>query len=409
LKIIKILSAILMVVSFSMVGFADDNNGKAPQILTSDLMRKQIVDTDTLVVTFVFVDNDIIETVEINGQEEDIVPGTTVVVRKKFVFLPGRTLIKVKAIDEHDLAIEKFFLVGYKTDNDAEVNASDEQKNELSWTANLSIKYEYDDNPTNDASLPIKIGDLDLKGVMGGSLSVSYGSFSALLGFSETAYNKPENKFLNSRAIYMGLGLKADLGENIQYKLNYLYLDININTYDYSANHKVDTGFMFSNKDSEGYYKHYLGISYLQKEFAASDQDSGSQTAVVWIYDSLDAERLDLFKSNIAFGNSTEGNKESEITFSNWDFDWFNRWESGFKWDLGFGIQQREYKYAKPLSTETPFGEKRVDIPIRISNGFGWHFNDKWQAMYNYRYVFNLSNKTPYVRTIHGLAVNGRF
>jgi len=29
--------------------------------------------------------------------------------------------------------------------------------------------------------------------------------------------------------------------------------------------------------------------------------------------------------------------------------------------------------------------------------------------MYNYDYVFNLSNKTPYVREIHGLYLSGNF
>jgi hypothetical protein len=410
---------IVLVTTLSSINLAQ-SNGKPPQILTSDLMRKQIIETPTILVTFVFIDNDNITYVEINGEEEDITPDKTIVVRKKFTFFPGRTLIKVKAIDEHGLEMEKHYLVGFETEDEGLLMEED-KKDSFFWSASINLKYEYDDNPTNDASLPIKVGDLDLQGVIdddeqpdyrkvfGGTLSAKYGSFSTSFGGIETTYNKPDNDFLNSRAIFIGLGFRTALTDSIHYQLNYLYLDININKYDYSSNQKIDTGFQFANKDSDGYYNHYLGISYLEKDFAAADQEKGSQSSINWTYDSLDAESLDLFRSNIAYGNSSDGNEDSEFTYSNWDFDWFNRWEAGFKWDLGFGFQQRQYKYAKPLSTETPFGEKRVDIPIRFSNGFGWHFNDKWQAMFNYRYVFNLSNKSPYVRTIYGLSVNGTF
>ena len=128
-----------------------------------------------------------------------------------------------------------------------------------------------------------------------------------------------------------------------------------------------------------------------------------------WEYNSLDAEKLDNFRSLIAYGSGNDGTDISKNTYYGLDLDWENRWESGFKWDLGFGIKHINYENEAPLSSETGLGSVRVDLPFRFSNAFGLQFTDNWYAKYTYDYTLNLSNKNIYVRTIQGISVAGAF
>jgi hypothetical protein len=108
-------------------------------------------------------------------------------------------------------------------------------------------------------------------------------------------------------------------------------------------------------------------------------------------------------------GNSTEGFEESEYTFLALDQDWYNKWDGGFLFDVGYGLSYRTYANDEPLSEDTPLGDTRVDAPMRISLAPGYEFVKGWSAYVTGRYTFNLSNKQPYTRYLYGVRVVGIF
>ncbi len=406
------------------IGFGqteEATENQAPQILTTDLTRKQIVKTKTKSVSFVVIDDDDIRQIFINNEPVDFLPAKSIVINRKFVFKPGKTVIKVVAIDEFGNQREKEYLVGFGMKDGAELAPEEKKKPKMFWKVVFSGSLENDDNPSNDLSLPISVGDLEITGVipdseqpdnrtnLKGTLIWGHGNLSAFFGGTQTTYSKTENEYLNSQAIYLGAGYGLPISSRVKLMLNFIVIDINVGGENYSQNMGFSPGLQFKSKDEEGSYKNLLGIDYATKDFASSDVDSGSQMVLKWVYDSLDAEKLDRYHRTFAYGTNDNGTEASESTFFTFDYDWYNRWKSGFKWDLGMGIQHKTFENEVPLSSETPLGSKRVDMPIRFSTGMGWHFNADWNAMYNYKYTFNLSNKSPYVRSIHGLTVNGAF
>ncbi len=393
----------------------------APQILTTDLTRKQISKTTTKSVSFVIIDDDNIEQISINGEPVEFSPAKSVVVNRKFVFKPGRTVIQVVAVDEAGNQRKKEYLVGFGLKEGAQMAPAEKKPPKLFIKTVFGISLESDDNPSNDLSLPISIGDLEITGVipdseqpdqrtnLKGTLILAYKNYSAFFGATRTTYGKSENDYLNSQAIYVGAGYTSPLSANRKLILNFMILDINVGGDNYSQNIGLSPGLQFNSKDAEGSYKHLLGIDYTTKNFAATGVSNGSQIILKWVYDSLDAEKVDSYHRTFAYGSNDNGTDASKVTFFKFDYDWRNRWPSEFKWDLGFGIQHKTYKNEIPLSSDTPLGSKRVDLPIRFSTGMGWHINNDWNLMYNYKYTFNLSNKTPYVRSIQGLVLNGAF
>lgn len=399
-----------------------------PQILTSDLIRKQVIQEPSIVVTFVIVDDDNINEVTINGVPEEFDPDSTILITKKFTFDPGKTLITVIALDEQGNAQEKTFLIGYDLDSaeseefgEQEEETEEQEVSKFFWKVQATVKKEIDDNPTSDLSSPVKIGDLDLQGVipddqqtdnrtnLTGSVFVGYDGFVAFLGAAHTKYDKSDNDFLNSEATYFGLGYSHTFNADRILSLTLMLLDINVGGENFSQNTSISPSMTFNSNDSEGNYSHIWGVDYTIKKFAKTSLEDGSQGTLKWTYKSLDAEKLDLFTSVLKMGSGDSGTEESEATYASFDLDWANRWQIGFKWDMGFGMQYKSFENQLPLSAKTPLGEKRVDMPMRISNLFGWHFSDNWQLNYKYEYTFNLSNKSPYTRAIQGIALNGAF
>lgn len=403
-------------------GQAQDGAEAAPQILTSDLTVKQLLSEPTKFVSFVIVDDDTIEEVTINGEPTDFVPGKTVVINKHFNFQPGKTQIKVVAVDEAGNRREKSFLVGYALEEGDAFMAEEKPKERgFFWKVSFSAAFENDDNPSNDLSLPVSIGDLEISGVIpdseqpdsrqviNGTLVAGFNQLSAFGGMAQTTYSKSENEYLNSQAIFFGVGYNIPFSPTRKLLLNLLMLDINIGGEDFSQNTKFSPGMEFTSKDDEGSYKHVLGLDVTSKDFANPDVNAGSQMVLKWVYDSTDAEKLDNYHRTFALGTNDNGTDASKCSFATFDYDWKNRWESGFRWDLGFGFQYRNYENEVPLSTETGLGATRTDMPLRLSTGLGWVFNPDWSVMADYRYTFNLSNKSPYVRSISGLTLNGAF
>ena len=403
----------------------EDTN--APQILTTDLIRKQILKDPEKVVSFVFVDENNITEILINGVSQNFKNSDTVLINKKFVFEAGKNIVEVIVVDQAGNSRKKTFLVGLGEEVDLEkeiVSDEETKKDEKSkkylLKTSFALSYELDDNPSNDFSTPVAVKGMDIKGVVDDSEQADYrsvanlalalgtGAINGFIGGIKTTYSKQKNKSINSQATFVGVGLRLKYIEDDFFVLNYLLTDVNVGENDFSQTHSLTPGMLFNSKDEEGIYKHLLTMNYTAADFSdQADEDSPSYS-VKWEYHSMDADLLDDYRFQLAYGYSSSGTKDSELTFTGLDFDWYNRWETGLKWDLGFGLQYKKYATAEPLTNEF-LGNTRVDVPIRFSNTFGWQFNQNWKLLLNYRYSLNISNKSIYVRTISGLILKGAF
>jgi len=420
LRMLILINSLLFLFLSSLLAQDDVDPNAAPQILTSDLLRKQVVYEPTQTVSFVFVDDDTIERIEINGEAQEFEPASTIAITKKYTFKEGRTVITVTAADEKGNERTKKFLVGYRLKDEKQFS-EEKVESGFKWMVNVKTAYENDDNPTLDLSTPVKLGDLEISGVipdedqpdtritLAATMVAMLDNMYGFAGIEQTNYSKSENDFLNSQVLFLGAGLSISMSDASAFLMSYMFLDINVGGEDFSQNHVFSPGLQFESKDSDGFYKDIIGIDYTMKAFADSQFDAGSEMILKWTYESFDAERQDKYYRIFAYGSVNNGTEISEYTFWQMDFDWFNKWDSGFLLDIGTGFQHRTYKNDIPLSEDTGLGTDRVDIPFRFSAGLGWAFNDQWKAMYNYKYETNLSNKSPYVRNIHGLTINGQF
>ncbi len=396
--------------------------GETPKVVTTDLQRRQKVDKDKLIASFVIYDDGIVSKVLINGQAQKFEPADTVVLTKEFTFLHGRNLIEVLVEDDKGNEEEFLYLVAYGEGVELEPEekpASSKQKIETNFV--FGLKYEMDDNPTSDIGSPVKIGDIDLQGVVKDSEQpdmkrsanaiaiMNYGKFNAAVGASVGDYAKEENKPIDSMVIFANLCGEYGTFES-GWLWNYMFLDFNLGEADYSQNHSFSVGYKQGDRSDEaGSKKNVYSLSYTHKEFAASSAKAGGQQNIGWEHSRRDAENMDSFRSVISVGNNYEGYEESQFDSLNLDMDWNNKWQQGALFDIGFGLQYRSYKNEQPLSVDTPLGDTRVDVPLRLSTALGWEIKQGWNIKYNYSYLLNLSNKSPYVRQLHGLALQGSF
>jgi hypothetical protein len=421
LKTKIVLVVLLSTISFCSSAYSQEqeiSKNDPPQILTSDLVLKQIIEDPTKVVSFVIIDSDNISEVTINGEKQEFIPAPIIEITKEFHFDPGKTLIEVVATDEAGNTREKTFLVGLG--EGIQLGLEEETKPpEFFWKANFGLKYESDSNPTLDLSSPIDIAGIEIEGVVSDEeqtdirktgnvlFSTGYGNLFGYLGGILTKYSKKDNEVLNSEAVFTGIGYTIPFSKTSNILLNGQFIDINVDEHDYSQNKTLSAGAEFEKDNEKGNRKHLFSIDYTQKDFAEKERDVGSRSQFKWKYNSLDAQKLDEFQFKLAIGSDDDGYKETEYTFVGTDFDWFNKWETGLKFDIGFGIEYRNYPNDEPLTDE--FGKTRVDTPLRFSTGLGWEFPFNLELMYNFEYTFNLSNDTPYVRIIHGLFLSYEF
>lgn len=388
---------------------------QAPQILTSDLARRHVLTEDRISVDFVIVDSDNITRVTINGEPQQFTPSDTVLITKEFVFTEDRTVIEVTATDEqgNERTLQYFvFRPGVQV-------AAEEPG--LRYFVRVSLAFEIDDNPSNDLSSPIDIEGVDVEGVvpddeqedsritvqaLGGLIGNRWNAF---LGVLSQNYSKSENENFNTRMIFLGAGYRFGAPSESSFVVRYLFVDIDIGSFDYSQQHTVTPGFEIVRKDDEGSYRDFFAVDLILKDFAQSAAEDSSQFTLKWEDIELDAAKQDRSRGVLAYGNSTEGFDESEYDFLSYNQDFVNRWDSGFRFDIGWGYQYRSYPNDEPLTEDTPLGDTRVDNLLRFSAGPGWQFNPAWFAKLGYRYVTNISNKSPYVRQIYGVTVQGTF
>lgn len=378
-----------------------------PQILTSDLPNKLQAQSEAVDVTWVFVDTDTITEVKINGEVQPITPADTVVVNKTIAVDRDQVAVVVEATDEAGNTRTKSYLI-YRPGYDPEA---------ARYFVVVEARYEVDDNPSNDLSSPVSLSGVDVQGVvpddeqedmrmgLNATVGANWKNWNALGGVSLVRYGKSENARLESDIFYVGGGYTMDNG----LFLKYLFADINLGEFDYAQEHTVTPGYQTQAIDEDGTTRHRFAVDLKLRQFARSEQDDITTQRAAWTYFNLDPEGLDSFRSVVSLGSSGEGFDESEYTFVAGNFDWKNRWDSGLLFNIGFGLEYRDYANDEPLSKDTPLGDTRVDTLWRFSAAPGWRFSDSISTLFNYRYVTDISNKAPYVRQVYGLVVRGVF
>ena len=417
-----VLTGVTALLGFAPMAWAQDEADNPPEILTSELALKTLLESDRLEVNFVIVDTDQVTEVKINGQAQAIEPGDTVMLTRTFDFTQDVTRVEVSAKDEHGHTRTVTYTV-YRPGVDPDKVAPEPAKAKLQWAANYDARYEEDTNPSNDLSSPISISGVDVVGVVPDSEqsdsrlnvtangAISYGIWSGFAGLSAIEYSKADNDQFKVRAWFLGGGVALPVGERNAIVATYVFTDINLGGYDYAQTHTVSPGFRWTGQDPDGdSTRRVVALDVTRKQFARSDlQTDATVLALKTEYNSLDKAKQDSYRSVYALGSASEGIDVTEFNYLSGDWDWRMRWDSGLLFDVGTGVQYRDYANDTPLSTDTFLGNTRVDIPARFSTGIGYQFLPQIRTMFNYRYTFNLSNKTPYVRQIYGISVNGAF
>lgn len=396
---------------------AQDN--QPPQVLTSDLASRHVADRDNITVNFVIVDTDNVTKVTINGEPQKFEAGDTVLLTKEFTFPRGLTTVKIVAEDEKGNVRERSFLVARGVPLPP-IEKKKKEEPKLSVAYVVEVGYEVDDNPTQDLSLPISVSQIgDIQGVVDdsqqadtritlkGVISVSKGAWSGFGGVSKTDYSDAANEGLSSQVIFVGGNWNPSMGDGFRLGANLSMVELGGNAY---ANLlTISPATQSSSKDSKGTSRSLWGVDVTSKSFEDSSRDSATVLTVKWVGDSLDKEKLDSSHKVFSFGTASEGTANTEFNFIGWDADWKNRWDSGFRWDIGWGYQARNYPNDEDIITDKLFGATRVDNLLRFSTGIGWEFTPRVSALLNYRYLTDLSNDSPYVRQIYGVRVKGVF
>jgi len=393
-----------------------------PRILSPDLGRKQEILNSEQVFSLIVIDSDKIVKISINDVVQEFEAAKTVVLTRKYEFDQGKSLIRVVAEDEKGNSTERSFLIGYgEKELEYISDATDDTDSGFSWKVNLKVGYETDSNPTNDMSslmepvfgvVPEK-NQADSRNVLDGIISIELGGFSAVTGVSAIQYGNSENEFLNSMLTFWGLGYRSYLSNGRSWILDAMLTDINVGEFDYAMVQTVSPGVEFRSRGKRGEYRTLLlGLDAIFKDFAILTRTDGLQGTLKYDYRSLDLTKNHLFHHLLAIGNSSEGTKQSEYTFLRADFDWLNIWDSGLRWDFGFGLQHRTYANDTALSKDSKLitlGSKHVEIPFRLEMGVGWKFFESLKTMFNTKYVFNMSNDVSYERLINSLTVSAAF
>lgn len=395
--------------------WAQDNGADdPPEILTSDLARKQVVNKDRMTVNFVIVDSDTVREVYINGERQSITPGDTVALSKELRFQKGRQLVEVVAVDQRGNRRERSYLVLY--------GVEDAAAPELRIRGQVEVRYEFDDNPTNDLSSPIPIAGLTLEGAvpddeqtdtrttLKGTVIATYGAIVGFGGAQMIDYAKSDNEGLDAQILFVGGGYTVKLSENTSIPLLATFSDVNIGGNDYATILSLSPGYAITGTDPDDGDKErtLYGLDVISKNFAQSERDAVTQFTLKWNYRATDPEGQDTYTRRLAAGTASEGREETEYSFVGFDWDWNLNWDTGLKADVGVGYQYRSFPNDDPLTDEF-LGSTRIDNLIRISGGPGWQFTKDWSAMFNIRYLTDLSNKAPYVRVVYGVVVNGAF
>lgn len=394
-------------------------NKAAPEILTTDLTRRQRVEASQMEASFVIYDEDVVAEVTINGEKQQFIKANTLTINKRLSFQQGLNKVVVEATDEKGNKRSKIYLVAYGVDLAPEAGAAAKESDAVTWKILGNIQYNNDTNPNNDLGLPIDTGDITVEGQIADDEQadvqtaanllgiVTLGKITGMVGYSQSSYSKEIYESLNSKVMLAGVSYGPKPSER-GFAGRYILLDINLGDEAFAQYHILNAGYQFGRQDTkEGTTRNLFGIVYNYKAFADSDLDAGSTMLLNWEYTNLDTDKLDYFKSVIAFGSGNDGSDATEFSAFMMDFDWSNKWPSGFLQGTGFGMHYKDYPNQEPLTSD--LGANRIDVPIRFSFNLGWAFNSDWSLKFKYDYKVNVSTKNPSYKTITGLQLNGGF
>jgi hypothetical protein len=182
---------------------------ESPQILTTDLKRRQTSNEVQLPVSWVIYDDDLIQEILINGKPVKFAKSQTVVINRLLNLKPGKNLISVTATDSEQNLRTRRYLVLYAKElgqaPESPLPHEEDHKKDIpkfSWKIVAGLKYENDSNPSQDIGIPVKIGDIEIQGVIDDSQQadtrisqnllalLSYGTINAFIGVNQTGYSK---------------------------------------------------------------------------------------------------------------------------------------------------------------------------------------------------------------------------
>lgn len=402
------------------VALADERKQiKSPEILTTDLLKRQKVVEKEVRASFVVVDDYDIVSVTINGEVQNITPGKIVTIEKLFNLKTGRNAVKINARNSLGGMRERIFIIAYGDDVEILPPEKVEEK-KFQWFVIVGGKYDIDSNPSNDLGVPIDTGDVVVEGIVDDKeqddvritknaiLTASYGGISGFIVVNTTEYEKDQYQAYNTEVLMVGAGYTPK-PDRCGVFLGYFFLDLNNDGYDTLQSHTTNLGYQFGYIADNGSNSRWLfSLVWAGSEFADPTEEPSSTGTFKWEYVNLDEDRLDKFHYVFGYGSSLESSEEDIHSFWTMDFQWSNKWRSGVLFDIGFAFGQKEYPNQAPLSAETPFGDKRVDVPLSYNNSLGFT-KWGWTLKLNYEYSFNLSNKSPSVRDITGIELSAVF
>lgn len=406
-------------------GETEDNS---PQVLTSDLIEKQVITTSNINVTFVVVDSDDVAMVVIDGEEQKFTPSDTVQITKNFQFSKGRHLIRVYAEDTRGNKRERTYLVAFG------VPLEKKKGSKKPWriVTNVSVAKEQDSNPSSDLSLPLPIPgfegvtgvvpdseQMDTRTRIQGAVVGAFRSFAMLTGVQTTTYSKTDNTPFNTRGLFIGGLYNVNLSKGSNLRFGYTLMDLDVGGFGYAQFDVLSFTWEGVEKSPVKIVRDQFVLELIKKAFALGyDPDNPPTTlplakvdgwvhALKWIHRSVEqGEERDTFKGVLSGGLTHEGTDESRYSYMGYDAAWGLKYSHRIGWNLGFGLQYRNYSFG---SLDLAFGSKRIDIPIRFGTGVSWGFLENMGAGLDYQYISNASNKNPFVRKITSLKVNGRF
>jgi hypothetical protein len=398
---------------------------EAPRILTPDLLKRQKVAQQSIIVDFVIVGRHDIVIVYINDEPQAAEIGKIVAINKRFNLKVGRNRITVSAEDLNGNKTTENYIVAYGAGveiqpEQTEAEPEKKKKSRLNWNVSLGLKQDIDSNPSDDLGVPIDTGDIVVEGIVpdedqpdtritkSATVSISYSLFSAFVGANTTSYAQERYATYNTELTFLGMGYTPKPTER-GIVANYMFADINNDGYDTLQSQTFTLGYQFGYiAKNESNSKQTLALVMANSDYADETVETSSTGTARWEYFNLDKERLDSFRYVLAYGSQMEGDIEQENTFLTMDFQWKNKWQTGILFDIGFGFGHKKYPNQSPLSAETPLGDTRTDIPISYNHALGFT-KWGWRIKYNFDYSFNLSNLKPTVRQISGVELSGSF
>jgi N-acetylneuraminic acid mutarotase len=108
---LEVLLLAVLIVTGGTAAFGQDDTGEGPQILTSDLTRRQTITTDTFRVNFVIVDTDPVTEVTLNGEKQTIEPDQAIALTKEIDNRREQTVVTITATNRLGKKREKSYLV----------------------------------------------------------------------------------------------------------------------------------------------------------------------------------------------------------------------------------------------------------------------------------------------------------